>query len=243
MAWRPGSVSGQRSPGNFFWMLLSSRANCIALAAGTPCTHTMLFPNAWMAEMHPLSACVNSCCIAKYFSKPTYVYLFPGSMGNLLIETSTVKTFPRCWVSSVLQATSVHRCHPHSQKQGAQNKGDSRCLSCSYLACLCHFTQHPWGVTSPILLTKWGLGPRWHQIHPMRCWPCWRLGKIGGWLAAVVCWHMQYLLMWISWQQHGWAGEPCANPFTLRVVQYLAAVVHGALCVIWCCCLSSAHKL
>src|SRR5713226_1200397 len=94
MAWRPGSLSSQRSPGNFFRRLLSSGANCVALKVETSCTRIIVFPNAWMAEMHLLSMYVNYCtCIVKCFSKLIYLYLFPNSMSNLLIETSTIETF------------------------------------------------------------------------------------------------------------------------------------------------------
>src|SRR5229473_3972334 len=94
MAWQPGSLSSQRSPGNFFWRLLSSGANCIALKVGTSCTRIILFPNAWMAKMHLLSVYVNYCtCIVKCFLKLIYLYLFPNSMSNLLIKTSTIETF------------------------------------------------------------------------------------------------------------------------------------------------------
>src|SRR5260370_3279715 len=54
----------------------------------------ILFPNAWMAEMHLLFMYVNYCtCIVKCFLKLIYLYLFPNSMSNLLIETGTIKTF------------------------------------------------------------------------------------------------------------------------------------------------------
>src|SRR5258707_11677989 len=96
MAWQPGSLSSQRSPGNFFWRLLSSGANCVALKVGTSCTCIILFPNAWMAEMHLSSVYVNYCtCIVKCFSKLIYLYLFPNSMSNLLIETGAIETFPK----------------------------------------------------------------------------------------------------------------------------------------------------
>src|SRR5229473_5056161 len=96
MAWRPGSLSSQRLPGNFFWRLLSSGANCITLKVGTLCMRIILFPNAWMAEMHLSSMYVDYCtCIVKCFLKLIYLYLFPNSMSNLLIETGAIETFPK----------------------------------------------------------------------------------------------------------------------------------------------------
>ncbi len=58
-AWRPGSVSRQGSPGNFFQNSLSNGANCIALKVETSCTRMILFPNAWTAEMRLSSVCVS----------------------------------------------------------------------------------------------------------------------------------------------------------------------------------------
>src|SRR5229473_3965681 len=96
MAWRPGSLSSQRLPGNFFRRLLSSEANCVALKVETSCMRIILFPNAWMAEMHLLFLYVIYCTfIVKCFSKLIYLYLFPNSMSNLLIETGAIKTFPK----------------------------------------------------------------------------------------------------------------------------------------------------
>src|SRR5260370_9059584 len=96
MAWRPSSLSSQRLPGNFFWRLLSSGANCIALKVGTSCMCIILFPNAWMAEMHLLSVYVNYCtCIVKCFLKLFYLYHYLINMCNLLITTGTIETFPK----------------------------------------------------------------------------------------------------------------------------------------------------
>jgi len=90
------ALTEERSPGNFFRRLLSSGANCVALKVGTSCTRIILFPNAWMAEMHLSSVYVNYCtCIVKCFSKLIYLYLFPNSMSNLLIETGAIETFPK----------------------------------------------------------------------------------------------------------------------------------------------------
>src|SRR5258708_15444998 len=86
----------ERSPGNFFWRLLSSGANCITLKVGTSCMRIILFPNAWMAKMHLSSMYVNYCtCIVKCFLKLIYLYLFPNSMSNLLIKTGAIETFPK----------------------------------------------------------------------------------------------------------------------------------------------------
>jgi hypothetical protein len=42
--------------------------------------------------MHLSSEYVNHC---HFFSKLIYLYLFPDSMSNLLIETSVIETFPK----------------------------------------------------------------------------------------------------------------------------------------------------
>src|SRR5713226_1278248 len=90
------ALTEERSPGNFFRRLLSSGANCIALKVGTLYMCIILFPNAWMAEMHLSSMYVNYCTwIVKCLLKLIYLYLFPNSMSNLLIETSAIKTFPK----------------------------------------------------------------------------------------------------------------------------------------------------
>jgi hypothetical protein len=67
--------------------------------------------------------------------------------------------------------------------------------------------------------------------------------QTGGWLTAVVRWHMRYLLRWISRQRHDRVSELCLISFDLRVAQSLAAVVHGELCIVWCARAPVARRL
>jgi hypothetical protein len=67
--------------------------------------------------MHLLSVCVNYC-IVKCSLGLIYLYLFPDSMNNLLIETGAINTFLKSSSFELLQAISVHHYYPHSQKQG-----------------------------------------------------------------------------------------------------------------------------
>ena len=85
-------MSSQRSPGNFFRRRLSSGANCVALKVGTSCTRMILLPDAWTAEMHLSSGCVNYSFV-NFFRGLSLS--FPNSMSNLLIETGAIKTFPK----------------------------------------------------------------------------------------------------------------------------------------------------
>ena len=53
-----------------------------------------------------------------------------------------------------------------------------------------------------------------------------KTGVCGGWLTAVVHWHMQYSLRRISRHRHDWASGPCMNALALRVTLYFCCVAH-----------------
>jgi hypothetical protein len=198
MVWRPGSVSSQRSPRNFFRRLLSSGANCVALKVGTSCTRMILLPNAWMAEMHLLSGFVNYC-VVKCFSKLIYLYLFPDSMSNLLIETGAIKTFPK---SSSFKHSSGKFC-PSSSSPFPKARNLKR-------TSLKMFVLRLFGKFMPLYPTPKGCR-RFHSTHKVGRWTSrtsnpssassimLKTGGDGGWLTAVVRWHMRCLLRRINW--------------------------------------------
>ena len=92
MAWRPGSVSSQKLPGNLFQRLFSSEANCVASKGGDIIhAHDIIHKrvncrDASLVRVREL--------LSMFFE--TNLYLFPNSsMSNSLIKTSAIKTFPK----------------------------------------------------------------------------------------------------------------------------------------------------
>lgn len=161
--------------------------------------------------------------------KLIYLYLFPDSMSNSLIETSAIKTF--------LKSSSFKRSSGNFSSSSSSPFPKARNLKQRSLEM---FVLRLFGKLMPSYPTPKGCR-QFHSTHKVGPWTpltsnpsnvllvVLKTGGNGGWLTAVAHWLMRYLLRWISRQRHDRASEPCMNPFALRVAQCPAVVVHRAL--------------
>ena len=161
----------------------------------------ILFPNAWTAEMHLLSVCVNYY-IAKRFLKLIHLHLFPNSTNNSLIKTSATETFLKSSSSKLFSDNfAILSSSPFPKATNLKQ----RSLKLFVLRLFGKFvSRYP---------TRKG----YHQFRYTHNGGPWTLltlslsnalsaalktGGNGGWLTAVVRWHMQYLLRRTSWRRH-----------------------------------------
>ena len=159
----------------------------------------VLFPNAWTAEMHLSSVCVNCCQIIIFFE--TNLYLFPNSTSNSLIETGAIKTFPK---SSSFNHFSGNFCTSSSSPFPKARNLKQRSLKV--------FVSLLFDKFIPFCPTLMGRR-RFHTTHKAGPWTLLtsnlfnalsavlKTGEDGGWLTVVARWHTRHLLRWINWRR------------------------------------------
>ena len=190
--------------------------------------HMILFPNAWMAEMHLSSVCVNYCRIFL----ETNSYIFPNSMSNSLIKTSAFKTFPK---SSSFKRSSGNFGTSLSSPFPKPRNLKRRSLKTFVLRLFDKFVPfYPTLTGCRRFLSTHKVGP-WTPLtsNPFNVLlAVLMIVENGDWLTAVARWHTRYLLRRISERPHDRAPEVCARIHFLREPHCFGCVAcSGSLCV------------
>jgi hypothetical protein len=153
-------------------------------------------------------------------------------MSNLLIEISAIGTFPKS--SSSKRSSGNFGASLSSPFPKARNL-KQRSLKMFVLRLFNKFT--------PLYPTPMGCR-RFHSTHKVGLWTLLtsnpsnvllavlKTGENGGWLTAVVHWHMRYLLRRISRRRRDRASELCAKPFVLSSRTVFGC--GGAPCAVHC---------
>jgi hypothetical protein len=136
-------------------------------------------------------------------------------MSNLLIETSAIKTFLK---SSSFKHFSGKFCPSSSSPFPKARNLEQTSLKM--------FVLRLFGRFMPLYPTPKGCR-RFHSTHKLGRWTSrtsnpsnassavLKTGGDGGWLTAVVRWHMRCLLRPINWWRHARASGLCTSPFAL----------------------------